>query len=412
MKSIIFTLLCFLTLTAWSQAPTFEEIEFEMDSTASTYKPIGKNFALIKSKRGTSGLTKTSKADSILTFPINEIVLVYSELSPDAISEREQANRERWENLLKTYPDLFQFSTTYKNVCQCNLKGDSAAFKKMQGFYVYFTPEEPKKPVVAVPAATPKTEPKAVKEEEKKEDPKPSKTEKDDSKALAKEKENEKKKEREREKELEKEAAATAKKEKENRKEKESEEKASKKEKESEEKVSKKEKEDDTPLVEGPETTLTISDADLTKSTVKKRTGYAKPKKAKDPKACRPACYGGGDEDLNTFFITNIPLTKKQKRHGKQLNAQLKLQLNFDGAIKKAFITGTNEDFNKLVMESIKQMDLWNPTVRNGVTVKSEIKLTLKYDRDAKGIVVAETALIPRLLPKCKCVSDAELFGE
>ncbi len=406
MKSVILTLLCVLTVTAWSQVPTFEEIEFEMDSTTSTYKPNGKNFALIKSKRGTSGLTKTSKADSILAFPINEIVLVYSELTTDVISEREQANRERWENLLKTYPDLFQFSTTYKNVCQCNLKGDSAAFKKMQGFYVYFTPEEPKKSVAAAPAVAPKPEPKAVKEE-KKEEPKASKPEKDDSKALAKEKENEKKKEREREKELEKEAAATAKKERENEKEKRKE-----KEKEPEEKVSKKEKEDDTPLVEGPETTLTISDADLTKSTVKKRTGYAKPKKAKDPKACRPACYGGGDDDLNTFFTTNIPLTKKQKRHGKQLNAQLKLQLNFDGAIKKAFITGTNEDFNKLVMESIKQMDLWNPTVRNGVTVKSEIKLTLKYDRDAKGIVVAETALIPRLLPKCKCVSDAELFGE
>lgn len=405
-----FFVIAFLYLSGLvvAQAPTFDEMEFEMDSTKAAYKPAGKYFALVKSKRGNSGVAKTSKADSILAFPITEIVLVYSELNAEATAERDQANRERWENLLKTYPDLFQFSTTYKNVCQCNYKGDSAAFKKMQGFYVYFTPEEPKKsevkPAVAVKEEK-KEEVKVVKEE-KKEEKSTSRKDKEDEKLAAKEKENEKRKEREREKEAEKaeKEAAKAKKE----KEKEEKELAKSKDKDKE-KEKEKEKEDDTPLQEGPETTVTISDADLAKATVKKRAGYTKPKRTKDPKACRPACYGNGDEDLNAFFVSNIPLTKKQKRHGKQLNAQLKLQLNIDGSIKKAFITGTNEDLNKLVMESVKSMDLWNPTIRNGVTVKSEIKLTLKYDKESKGMKVFESALIPRLLPKCKCASDEEL---
>jgi hypothetical protein len=46
-----------------------------------------------------------------------------------------------------------------------------------------------------------------------------------------------------------------------------------------------------------------------------------------------------------------------------------------------------------------------------GVDVRSEVKITLKYDRESKAIKPFEIAVTPRLGPKCKCASDAEIFG-
>jgi hypothetical protein len=368
---IFFFILC-TPLAA--QTPEFEELDFEQDSTTKTYKPAGKNYAFIRSKRGTGGLTKNSRADSIKSLTIPEIILVYSELNKSAIDERETANNERWQNLLKTYPEFFQFSTTYKSVCQCNTKGDSTAFKQAQGFYVYFgTMEEPKveeKKVEEKKVTVTKVEEKQ-KEDKKKEDKKKVKEDKKDSdsdKETAKtEKKNDKKKE-----------------------------KAEKEKKEPEVKVTETKEADIEPVTE-----------------VKpKKVGYAKPKRAKDPKACRPPCYENGDEDLNNFFVTNIKLTKKQRKHGKDLVSVLKLQLNFDGSIKKSLITGEDETLNQQVTDAIKNMNLWNPAVKGGLTVKSEVKITLKYDRETKGMKPFEVAIIPRPAPKCKCMSDAELFGE
>jgi hypothetical protein len=155
MKSLLSSILFLFCLSSFGQVSSFDELEFEMDSTSGTYKANGKNYIIIKSKRGNSGLTKTAQADAVLAAEITEIVLVYSETEPSDIAEREEANRERWENLLMTYPELFQFSTTYKNVCQCKNNGDAEAFKKSQGFYVYVNGDVPKveetKEVIAAP---------------------------------------------------------------------------------------------------------------------------------------------------------------------------------------------------------------------------------------------------------------------
>jgi len=50
-------------------------------------------------------------------------------------------------------------------------------------------------------------------------------------------------------------------------------------------------------------------------------------------------------------------------------------------------VTGTNTELNETVTNAIKQMDLWNPTVKNGITVKSEVRFTLKYNKDKKDLI-------------------------
>ena len=134
---VIFIITACLSMAG--QAPVFEDLTFESDSIASTYKPSGKNYVFLKSKRGTEGMPKTGRADSILSLPITDIILVFSELNPDAINNRIEANQERWENLLKTYPQFFQFSTNYKEMCQCKNGGDAEVFKESQGFYIYYS---------------------------------------------------------------------------------------------------------------------------------------------------------------------------------------------------------------------------------------------------------------------------------
>jgi hypothetical protein len=87
--------------------------------------------------------------------------------------------------------------------------------------------------------------------------------------------------------------------------------------------------------------------------------------------------------------------------------------LNFDGSIKKAMVNGANTSLNEYVSVAVKSMDLWNPSVKAGTTVKSEVKITLKYDKSTKAIKPFEVAITPRPNPKCsKCLSDAEIFGD
>lgn len=360
MKLTISVFLCVICLPFFAQSPSFDDLTFEEDSIAKTYKPSGKNYAFVKSKRGTSGVNKTSKADSILALSISDIVLVYSELSTSS-TPREEANRERWENLLKTYPELFQYSTNYKNLLQYK-SSDTAAIKQAQGFYVYYSSGNEAKEAETKPApekTNTKSEPIA------------------DAKA---------KKEKKSKSEEKEEPVVKVKKE--------------KRVKASKEPVTKNEDKEIKPLEPEPE------------STIVKKEGYTKPKKSKDPKACRSPFYGAGDDDLNNFFISNITISKKQRKHSKQLISTVKLQLNFDGSIKKSMVTGLDEALNLQVTNAIKNMDLWNPAVKNGLTVKSEVKMTLLYDKDTKGMKPSDMVITPRPGPKCEQKSDAELFGE
>lgn len=349
------------------QVASYDDLVMEADSVTKAYQPKSKNFALIRAKRGTGGLNKTSKGDSIKAFPITDIVLVFSELTPSSINNRESNNREKWENLIKTYPEFFQASTNYVSLCQCKINGDTTTFKPAQGFYVYFEgKEEPK-------AEEPKV---AAKKEVAEEKPKAEKPEK-----VKKEKEAKPEKE-----------------------EKVKEEKTVKAEKPKKEKPVKEEapKKEEKVVAAEPEVVAPRA----------KKEGFTTPKRAKDPKACRPPCYENGDEDLFAFFKEFLPLSKKQRKNSKDLVTILRLQLNFDGSIKKPFVQGINEEFNNQVLECVKQMNNWNPAVRAGITIKSEVKMTLRYDKSTKAIKPFETNYVPRPMPNCKCVSDAEMFGE
>ena len=326
-------------------------------------------------------MAKVSSADSIKGFEITDIVLVFTETTEDAVDTREDNNRERWENLLTTYPEFFQFNTNYKNICQCSIGGNAEALKATQGFYVYFKAPAPKPAVTAVPV-----------KEEKKENVAETKKTEEVKKEAAPVKEEKKEVVKEEKKEMVKE------------------EKKTEVVKEEKKVVKEEEKEEDLNAVtEGPAETSNIE----LSTSHQKKSGYSKPKKAKNAKACRPPFYGTGDEDLHTFFKDNITLSKKQRRQVKGDASILKLSLNFDGSIKKAMVNGANKDLNDLVSLAVKNMDLWNPAVKNGLTVKSEVKITLKYDKSTKAIKPLEIMITPRPNPKCtKCLSDAEIFGD
>lgn len=378
MRSLLFFFLFACSLSLSAQTPTYDDLVFDEDEVKTSYKPSGKTFINLKSKKGTGGMPKTPEADAIKTAEVTDIVLVFTETNEAAADTREENNRERWENLIATYPEFFQFTTNYKNICQCVMGGDAEALKGTQGFYIYYKGAEPAKvetPVAAVkeekaaPKETPKvekTEPKTVKETKKEEPVAEKKEEKKEEKKVTETKKEEKVVAKEEEKE-----------------------------------------EDLNAVTEGPKQTSAIEISQP------KKAGYNKPKKAKDPKACRPPFYGTGDEDLYNFFKDNIVLTKKQRRQVKGDVCILKLSLNFDGSIKKAMVNGANTSLNEFVSVAVKSMDLWNPAVKAGTTVKSEVKISLKYDKSTKSIRPFEVAITPRPNPKCsKCLSDSEIFGD
>ncbi|HOZ87492.1 MAG TPA: hypothetical protein PL029_07030 [Bacteroidia bacterium] len=383
-KSLLALALFALCTPLAAQTPAFDELEFELDSVSTVYKPTSKNFVLIRSKRGTSGVNKTPAGDAITSAEVTEIVLVFSETDPADIAEREEANQERWENLLRTYPEFFQFSTTYKSLCQCKNGGDAEAFKSGQGFYVYINGDVPK-----IAAETPKveeTKPTPPKTETKTETPKAA-----ENQPAAKAGKTEEKKIAEEpkpavtDKTAVKTPDAPAIKE-------------NKQEAAKENNTAKNEEKSNTAAAETP------------KAKPVKKAGVAKSRKAKDPRACRMACYENGVESLDAFLKDNIKLSKKERRKAKKLTPVAKLQLNVDGSIKKVLVTCPDEKLNLMITEAFKSMNPWNATVKSGVTVKSEVKVTLKFDKKAKSFKAFEVSVTPRLAIKCKCVSDSELF--
>jgi hypothetical protein len=352
--------------------PSFYDLTFRLDSVVQPYAPGGNNYVFVRSKRGTSGVNKTTAADSILTFKVSTIVLVFTEETPEAIENREEYNQERWENLIMTYPEFFQVKTIYKNICQCSAEAGGDDFKQKQGFYIYYSnpaaAAAPKK--AEAPAAPPPPPP--VPEQPVKKNPakEPVVTKKSDP-------------------QVNKTEPPVA--------------------------VNEPPPPPVPPVKEEPKKQVLEEEVDNSGSVSEneshaKKKGPAKPKRSKDKKACRPSCYGYGDEDLNAFFKDNITLTKKQKRKGKKQNAELRLQLNFDGTIKKATVTGENEELNKQITDAVKNMNPWNPAVKGGVAIKSEVRLVLKYDKPTKSIKPAEVVINPRPNPKCnRCMSDSDL---
>src|ERR1700747_3694928 len=98
MKNLLIVFFSIFCLSIIAQdAPVYDNMIFESDSMAKAYKPLGKNYIVVKSKRGTDGVPKTSSADSIKNMNITDIVLVFTENEPSDLASRPVANRERWE---------------------------------------------------------------------------------------------------------------------------------------------------------------------------------------------------------------------------------------------------------------------------------------------------------------------------
>ena len=395
-KAIFVIALIISSNLVFGQEPSFYELTFGIDSTTTPYKANNDNFVFIRSKRGTEPVKATSAGDSIKSFVIQKIVLVFSESSTSELENREAYNQERWENLMPTYPEFFQATTTYKNICQCSQDASGPSYKEVQGFYIYYTPKGvsvPKKEVEVVKVETPKAaEPE--KEEPKKEvvvakveTPIPVEPKKEIAKEEPKKDvESIKKVEPKKVKEVEAKVEV-----------------AKVEEVKPVEVVKKEEPKKEVEAITPPTNTNT---EEVTDSKNKATAPPAKPRKAKDPKACRTACYGTGESDLNAFFKDKVVLTKKMKKD----EVDLKLQLNVDGTVKKVVIKGENAELNKLVEEAVKDM-IWNASVKSGLTIKSEVKMILKFDKKLKGLKAEELMVSPRLGPKClTCTSDDELF--
>src|SRR5687767_2198220 len=101
-------IIAFAAMSLNGQVSSYYDLEVEFESISTAYKPTGKNYAHLRSKRGTSGMNKTPQADSIMSMPVKEIVLVFTESNEEEELEREDANMERWDNLIMTYPQFFQ----------------------------------------------------------------------------------------------------------------------------------------------------------------------------------------------------------------------------------------------------------------------------------------------------------------
>lgn len=392
-KSIFVIALIIASNLVFGQEPSYYDLTFGSDSTTTPYKASNSYYVFIRSKRGAEPVKATTSGDSIKSFVIQKIVLVFSETSTSEIETREEYNQERWENLIAAYPQFFQTKTTYKNSCQCSPEASNPEYKQVQGFYVYYMPKvviEPKKEVEVVKAETPKPKEieKIIVDEPKKdvvrvETPKPIELKKETVKEEPKK-------------------VAVAPKKEESKKVKKLETKA-----EETKPVETVKKEEPKKEVESTTESNNTTTEEVSDSKNKPTLPLGKPRKAKDPKACRTACYGNGESDLNAFFRDKIVLTKKMKKD----EVDLKLQLNVDGTIKKVIVMGDNAELNKLVEEAVKNM-VWNATVKAGLTIKSEVRMILKFDKTLKGLKAGELIVNPRLGPKClTCSSDEELFA-
>jgi hypothetical protein len=367
----LFRAILFLVLIIFSpsQVSSFDDLVIEEDSITTPYKPSGSSYVYFKSKKKAGGMEKIPELESLIqkNMEITDIVLVFTEDSPADIANRENDNRNRWENLISAHPELFQYNTNYKSICQKAGASNTDAMKEVQGFYVYY----------AKPAPPP---PPPQKEMTKGDIKKGKEPEQSTFEASSSKKDKKSKKEESEPKE---------------------EKKKSKKEKSTEDvavKVTEKPEPAPEPEPQRP---------------VKRTPAFTTPKKAKDPKACRPPCYPDGDEGLVAFFKNQLALSKKERKKFKDLVPTVKLSLEFNGTIKKFQVMCPDKDLQGRIEQVLGQMDNWLPAVKGGVTVKSEVRFSLKYDKTSSAMLPSDFQIIPRPNPKCtKCMSDAEIFGE
>jgi hypothetical protein len=336
-------LIVFSPLYFFAQTHQFSELSFKStDSIKGTYHADKlKKFIYVTSKFGSDEVKQLNQLDSISSFFISKIVLVYSEFHKAEKFNQAHLNLNRWQNLYKTYPSFFNTGlTSYQNVCQYGIKTDSVAKKLTHGFYVYY---------------------------ENRSDPVVRKREINEIHRL-----------------LEK-LGVNA---------------------------------NDTAEVES----ATSSEVKKTEDSVStesiainpsksKKSKFKKPMRAKDPRACRQPFYQTGKTDLSDFFKENIQLTEKQlrKRNRKKLEAEIRLQLEYNGAIRYADISSTDQKLIAEIGKVLSLMGVWNPAVKNGITIKSEVKFKIKCT-DADKMELLGEVYVPKTLAKCAFTPDEELF--
>lgn len=149
--------LCVAALFLRGQPTNISQISYTLDDTVQgAYKPRAKQQHLfIASRFGSPDVDPSRALDSVSGFLINDIVLVFSKYKQSDNFSQARLNAARWENLLKSYPQLFQSGTTkYGNICQAGIHNDSVARELTHGFYIYYEnrsdPEERNKEIAEI----------------------------------------------------------------------------------------------------------------------------------------------------------------------------------------------------------------------------------------------------------------------
>ena len=92
-SNLFLALFLFSCISISAQAPVFDDLVFEDDSITSTYRATSKHFVYAKAKKGTGGMEKISSLDSMRSFELTDIVLVFSETTSASIANRYDNNK-------------------------------------------------------------------------------------------------------------------------------------------------------------------------------------------------------------------------------------------------------------------------------------------------------------------------------
>lgn len=326
------TLLFFLSaLACRAQPATFNEVAFLPEDTIQNAYTVKQNqlYVFIPSRFGKHEIGDIPVLDSIKTFLVKDVVLVYSMFRKSDQFNQTRLNEKRWTNLLEQYPEVFRNGPTkYHNVCQSGVVSDSAAKQLTHGFYIYFeNPADEKKREVEVREISKMLLSLGV----------------DTSEA-------------------------------------------------------------DAEIVHsGPD------EIELAKSPGTRHSKFRKPMRTKDPKACRQPFFENGRTDLSDYFKEKITLAKKQKRKPERLVAEVKLRLDFNGQIRSANIMARNDQLIQQIKKALSEMPLWHPAVRNGITIKSDVRFLLEYNA-AGHMSLRGNVILPKYLADCGVTPDEELF--
>jgi len=123
-----------------AQTRTHFDLDFEQPDTLHIpYQPQNKiPYLFIPSKFGSDEVVSGARLDSLSSFQILRIDLVYSLYHKANNFNQTKLNDLRWDHLIKLYPNLFtSASTEFRNYCQVE-DNDSLAKRLKHGFYVYF----------------------------------------------------------------------------------------------------------------------------------------------------------------------------------------------------------------------------------------------------------------------------------